>query len=60
MTLLMGDQENIEIGRAEGIIETGYELGLSEREILERLQIKLNISLQMAQEYVSRLGKQTV
>lgn len=60
MTLLMRDQENIEKGRAEGIIETGFEFGLSEGEILERLQKKLNITLQMAQEYVSRFGKQTV
>ena len=60
MTLLIRDQENIEKGRAEGIIETGFEFGLSEGEILERLQKKLNITLQMAQEYVSRFGKQTV
>ena len=68
MTLLMRDQENIEKGiekgkiegRAEEIIETGYEFGLSEGKILERLQKKLDISLQMAQEYVSRFGKQTV
>lgn len=39
-------------GRAEEIIETGYEFGLSEGKILERLQKKLDISLQMAQEYV--------
>lgn len=76
MTLLMRDQENIEKGmekgiekgiekgkiegRAEEIIETGYEFGLSEGKILERLQKKLDISLQIAQEYVSRFGKQTV
>ena len=33
-------------GRAEEIIETGYEFGLSEQDILERLQKKLSISLQ--------------
>lgn len=60
MTLQMRDQENIEKGRAEGIIETGFEFGLSEEEILKRLQKKLDISLQIAQEYVSRFGKQTV
>ena len=64
MTLLMRDQENIEKGmekgKAEGIIEMGFEVGLSEVEILERLQNKLNISLQMAQEYLLRFGKQTV
>ena len=47
-------------GRAEGIIETGFEFGLSEDDIVERLQNKLNISLQMAQEYLTRFGKQTV
>ena len=68
MTLLMRDQENIEKGiekgkvegKAEGIIEMGIEVGLSEGEILERLQNKLNISLQMAREYLLRFGKQTV
>ena len=60
MTLFMRDQENIEKGmekglkkgKAEGIIELGLDLGLSEKEILERLQVKLGISLQEAQEYL--------
>ena len=43
-------------GRAEEIIETGYEFGLSEQDILERLQKKLSISLQKAQEYLLMLG----
>lgn len=47
-------------GRAEEIIETGLEFGLSENDILKRLQNKLDISLQMAQEYLLRFGKQTV
>ena len=47
-------------GRAEEIIETGYEFGLSEQDILERLQKKLSISLQKAQEYLLMFGKQTV
>ena len=38
-------------GRAEEIIETGHEFGLSEEEILIRLQKKLDVSLQKAQEY---------
>lgn len=38
-------------GKAEGIIEIGLEFGLSEGDILKRLQTKLNISLQKAQEY---------
>ena len=64
MTLLMRDQENIEKGKIEGraeeIIETGFEFGLPDVEILERLQKKLNISLQTAQEYLLKFGKQTV
>ncbi len=31
-----------------------------ENDILERLQKKLNVSLQMAQEYIKMFGKQTV
>lgn len=64
MTLLMRDQENMEKGkiegRAEGIIETGFEFGLSENDILKRLQDKLDISLQIAQEYLLKFGKQTL
>lgn len=47
-------------GEAKGIIETGYEFGLSEEDILTRLQKKLNISLQKAQEYISMFGKATI
>lgn len=39
-------------GKAEGIIETCFELGFSENDILERLQKKLNISVQAAEEYL--------
>jgi len=72
LTLLMRDQENIEKGiekgiergkiegRAEEIIETGLEFKLSEKEILGRMQKKLNISLQAAEEYLLKFGKQTV
>lgn len=68
MTLLMRDQENKEIGReegreegkAEGIIETGIDFGLSEGELLKRLQDKLNITFESAQEYLEKFGKQTV
>ncbi len=52
--------EGIEEGRAEGIVETGVGFGLSDKEILDKLQIKLNISLQMAQKYLMKYGKQTV
>lgn len=47
-------------GEAKGIIETGVDFGLSEEDILNRLQKKLNISLQVAQEYLNMFGKQTV
>lgn len=47
-------------GEAKGIIETGYEFGLSDKDVLERLQNKLNVSLQKAQEYIGMFGKQTV
>ena len=46
--------------RAFGIIETGLEFGLSESDILSRLQKKLDVSLQVAQEYLAMFGKQTV
>lgn len=49
--------EGIKEGRAEGIIEAGVDFGLSDKEILDKLQIKLNISLQMAQEYFSKYRK---
>ena len=52
--------KGIEKGKAEGIIEIGLEMGLSEKDILERLQNKLNISLQAAQDYMERFGKQTI
>ena len=45
---------------AKGIVETGLEFGLSESDILNRLQKKLDISLQVAQEYLAMFGKQTV
>lgn len=47
-------------GRAVEIVETGYEFGLSENDILERLQNKLKVSLQTAQGYLEMFGKQTV
>lgn len=46
------------IGEAKDTIETEYEFGLSKDDILERLQNKLDISVQKAQEYISMFGKQ--
>ena len=60
MDNLCGHRFDGQYGEAKGIIETGYEFGLSEDDILTRLQKKLNISLQKAQEYLSMFGKQTV
>lgn len=47
-------------GRAEGIIETSLDCGLSEGDILVKLQEKLNIPLQKAQEYFDLYAKQIV
>lgn len=47
-------------GRALGIIETGYDFDLSDNDILVRLQKKLDISLQQAQEYLNLFKKRTV
>ena len=55
-----GKAEGKTEGRAEGIIETGFEFGLSEKDILTRLQDKLDISLKQAQAYLNQFGKQTV
>jgi hypothetical protein len=44
-------------GEAKGIIETGYEFGVSKEDILQRLQDKLQISLTAAQEYMVQFGK---
>ena len=47
-------------GRALGIIESGYDFKLPENDILARLQKKLDISLQQAQEYLNLFKKQTM
>lgn len=47
-------------GEAKGIVELGIEFGLSEKDILSRLQNKLNVSLQAAQEYLCMFGGMTV
>lgn len=44
-------------GEAKGIIEAGFDFGVSESDILERLQKKLDITLQTAQEYLQMFGK---
>ena len=52
--IAQGIEQGIEQGNAQGIIEMGIEYGLSEQDILERLQKKLNISLSKAQEYFEK------
>ena len=53
-------KESETIGEARGIIETGLDFELSENDILIRLQRKLDISLQQAQEYLNLFKKQAV
>ena len=57
---IIGIEKGKAEGKAEGIIETGLEFGLSEEDILMRLQKKLNISLQKAQDYMDKFAQQTV
>lgn len=45
-------------GEAMGIIDAGFDFGLSEQDILNRLQSKLRISSQEAQEYFDMFEKQ--
>ncbi len=55
-----GKEEGMKKGREEGraveIIEMGIEFQLKDADILERLQKKLNISLQKAREYFGMFG----
>ena len=44
-------------GEARGIVEAGFDFGLSESDILNRLQQKMNIPLQAAQEYLKLFMK---
>ena len=47
----MGKAEGFIIGKAQTLVETGIEFGLTKEEIIQRLQNKLNVSLSEAQEY---------
>lgn len=47
-------------GRIKGIIEMGLEFGLSEEDILEKLQSKLNVTRQEAQEYFQKYTTESV
>jgi hypothetical protein len=50
----------LRIGKAEGIIELGQELGLTDAAILERLQKKLDVPLDRAVDYLKQYGKTLV
>ena len=50
-------RENEARGEARGIVEAGFDFGLSENDIVERLQKKLNLSLETAREYINMFGK---
>ena len=56
MTLLMRDQENIEKGiekgKIYGAISMCRDLGLTEEEILKKVQEKFRLSLEEAKEYL--------
>ena len=52
-----GEERGKLFGRAEGIIETGLDFGLSKDAILEQLQKKLDISLEIAEEYFKTFSK---
>lgn len=59
-TQIEGRIQGINEGRIKGIIEMGLECGLSEEDILEKLQQKLNVSWQKAQEYFQKYTAETV
>ena len=52
--------KGIEQGVMQGIIKMGYDLNLSDSEIIKQLQTQLGTSLQKAQEYLDKFGRQTV
>ena len=47
-------------GRAQEIIDTGFEFSMSKKDILLRLQTKLDITLQKALEYFSLYEKKAL
>ena len=52
-----GVEQGIKQGRAKEIVEMGYEFGISEASILKRLQKKLEVSKEEAQNYLKMFGK---
>ena len=49
--------EGLEEGHAKGIIEMGIAYGVTEQDILGKLQENLNISLSKAQDYFEKFSK---
>ena len=47
-------------GRAEEIVEMGYEFGIPENKIMERLQNKLDISVEEAEKYLGMFKRRAV
>jgi hypothetical protein len=58
--LRIGKEEGKAEGQAKGIIEMGQELGWTDAAILERLQKKLDVSLETATSYLKQYGKTLV
>ena len=59
--LKKGEQIGMNRGLAQGIVETGCAFGMPKEMILNRLQEKLHISAQRAQEYFAMFsGQQSV
>ena len=54
-----GTENGIEQGVMQGIIKMGYDLNLSDSEIIKQLQTQLGASFQKAQEYLDKFGRQT-
>ncbi len=55
-----GEADGMARGRAEEIVAMGLEFGLSKSDILIRLQNKLHVSKQKAEEYLGLFGSQPV
>lgn len=56
--LKKGEQIGMNRGLAQGIVETGCVFGMPKEMILNRLQEKLHISAQRAQEYFAMFSSQ--
>lgn len=55
-----GEMKGRAEGKAEEIVVMGLEFGLSESDILVRLQSRLHVSRSKAEEYLDLFGRQTV